>query len=378
MVHIIRHEMMSLKKYREHICLRMTGVRKARWCFVIGSVLLLAGGCRSSRESRGPRVIFGHVPPAKAGGRELLGLLSGHVEGAPAGSRIVAYAHNDSWWVQPFRARPITVIGRDGGWSTSSHLGTDYAVLVVSSDYQPPDRVAELPAVGDKVLAVAVTQGSSGQMDASKILHFSGYDWTVSSSTDYRGGDLNEYEPSNAWVDDHGYLHLLMEQQGGQWKCAGIRLTRSLGYGTYRFVLQERPNLPPSATLAIFTRDDGQDQEDAAEMDIELSRWGKLLNRNTDYVVQPYYVPENTVHFNVSSGTLTHVLRWEPGIATFRTFAGYSVLSPRYQVMEHTFRSGVPVPAAERVHLDLYDFHHSTSGLQHPVEIVVESFEYLP
>ena len=47
-------------------------------------------------------------------------------------------------------------------------------------------------------------------------------------------------------------------------------------------------------------------------------------------------------------------------------------------VSELVFTSGVPTPAAETVHLDLYDFRHSRNTLQTPAEVVIEKFEYLP
>jgi hypothetical protein len=93
--------------------------------------------------------------------------------------------------------------------------------------------------------------------------------------------------------------------------------------------------------------------------------------------VQPYYIPQNTVNFNTPMGLMTYVLRWEPGTAEFQAFKG-TTTSPRGSVMDHVFKSGIPVPADETVHLYIYDFNHSQSGLRHPVEILVQRFEYIP
>lgn len=345
---------------------------------ILFGFLFLLVACRSSRDLHQSSIVFVHIPPSQSGGPELLDDLSGKVLNGPPGAKIVAYARNTEWWVQPFRSRPFTDIGPDGNWKTATHLGTDYAALLVSPGYQPPVRIKELPTAAGGVVAIALTKGTAGPPIVHKILHFSGYDWTVSSSVDYRGGELSDYEPSNAWVDDHGHLHLLMSEGEGQWHCAGIRLTRSLGYGTYRFVVQDTVHLPTSAVLAMFTRDDRQNPDDAAEMNIELSHWGKQTNRNADYVVQPYYVPENTAHYDVPAGPVTYELRWEPGKATFRTFSGDTATSAANKIMDHVFKSGIPIPAAETVHMNFYDFRHSRSGLHHPVEVVVERFEYLP
>lgn len=74
---------------------------------------------------------------------------------------------------------------------------------------------------------------------------------------------------------------------------------------------------------------------------------------------------------------MSYVLQWEPGSAEFKAFSGVSPTS-HGTVLDQVFRSGVPVPAEETVHFNFYDFHHSKSGLRHPVEIVVQKFEYLP
>ena len=57
------------------------------------------------------------------------------------------------------------------------------------------------------------------------------------------GGEMNDYDSANSWVDSRGYLHLRMGMQGGRWSCAEVNLTRSLGYGTYKFVVQDSANL---------------------------------------------------------------------------------------------------------------------------------------
>jgi len=331
-----------------------------------------SAGCRSANVAPTPSVVFTQVPPA-GGGPESLERISGRVEHSPPGVRIVLYARSlDTWWIQPFRSRGITEVTANGDWSNVTHLGKEYAALLVNSTYQPASRLSTLPAAGGSILATTVTKASTEPAPLPQLVDFSGYQWMVRSSPDDRGGDLCDYEPSNVWVDDNGYLHLLMGQEEGRWHCAGVALTTSLGYGTYKFVVADSAHLPVSAVLSMYTRD-----LDGAEMDIELSRWGKIQNRNADYVVQPYYVPENTTHFEVPAGPITHILRWEPGSAGFKSLVG-SPATRQPIVSEHVFKSGVPVPAKEKLHLAFYDFQHSKSGLQHPVEIVVQKFEYLP
>jgi hypothetical protein len=344
----------------------------------LGTVSLFAIACHSAKDTHTASILFMQIPPGQAGGPDLLGRIGGRVVNGKPGARIVLYAHSETfWWVQPFRGHPYTALASDGSWENMTHLGAEYAALLVAPDYKPPRKVTALPPVNGSVLAVATTKGSPGQLPGPKIIHFSGYDWKVRSSVEDRAGELCEYEPANAWVDDRENLHLLMGQGSGQWHCAGVSLTRSLGYGTYRFVVSDSGHLPPSAAFTMYTRADRQDPEDRTDLDIELSQWGKAQGHNAHYVVQPYYIPGNSFHFDVPAGPVSYVLRWEPGRAAFRAIAGVSAAS-RGDALEHEFKSGIPVPATETIHLDLYDFRHQQSGLQHPVEVVVQKFEYLP
>ena len=168
-----------------------------------------------------------------------------------------------------------------------------------------------------------------------------------------------------------------MEYRNGRWSCAEVSLNRSLGYGTYKFVVEDSAHLRPSAVLGMFTWDDAQSTNFRNELDIELSRWGDPNGKNAQYVVQPFYVPENLVRFNVPNGALTHTFRWEPGKVTLQTSSGSST-GHADVITEHVFDSGIPTPANERVHMDLYDFHHSGSSSNIPAEAVIEKFEFTP
>jgi hypothetical protein len=304
--------------------------------------------------------------------------IEGRAIGAKPGQQIVLYAKNGLWWVQPFLNRPFTTIQSDGTWKSSTHLGTDYAALLVDPGYQPPPKPAALPAEGNGVAAVLAEKGVPGASPALKSIHFSGYDWIVRSAPSERGGEMNNYDPANAWTDDKGYLHLRMGERNGRWSCVEVNLTRSLGYGTYKFVVQDSAHMSDSGVLGMFTLDEQRGEDNRFELSIELSQWGKPGDKNAQYVVQPYYIPQNIVRFAVPPGEFSHILRWEPGIASFRTVHG-SIAGPASKaISEHVFTSGIPAAAAETVHIDLYDFYHSKSTSQRPAEVVIEKFEYLP
>jgi hypothetical protein len=353
-------------------------IRKSRpeIFLLLASVLLF--GCHSKNSPRKPTLQMTRVPLASPGGPEQLDYIEGRATDAGPGQQIVLYAHSGLWYIQPFVNRPFTKIQADSTWKNSTHLGTEYAALLVEPGYHPESKIETLPKEGNGVVAVVTATGKAAAPIISKVLHFSGYDWIVRAAASDRGGETNSYDPANAWIDQKGNLHLQMAVCNGQWSCANVRLTRSLGYGTYRFVVQDSADLQPSAVLGIFTLDEGKPDEIRNELDIELSRWGDPSKKNAQYVVQPYYVPENISRFMVPAGVLTHTLRWQPGVASFKTTRGSVVVSGSKSISEHVFTSGVPTPAAETVHIELYEFHHSKNISQSPAEVVVDKFEYLP
>lgn len=121
--------------------------------------VLLAGGCRWRQAGGAPSVEFSRVPMAEQGGTQKLDDIEGRVVGARAGQRIVLYARSGTWYVQPYADNPFTAIRPDSTWKSSTHMGTEYAALLVDENYNPPAQVDELPKVGGGVVAVASVPG---------------------------------------------------------------------------------------------------------------------------------------------------------------------------------------------------------------------------
>src|ERR1044071_504500 len=122
------------------------------WLFVI-----LLSGCSISSQ---PSVRITSIPPADKGGGRELEVISGYVTGASAGQQVVVYARSGAWYVQPFVETPLTQVLPDGTWSNSTHLGTEYAALLVQRGYVPPPLTLSLPNTGDGVIAVTIVDGS--------------------------------------------------------------------------------------------------------------------------------------------------------------------------------------------------------------------------
>jgi len=351
-----------------------------RW---LGALLLSSGaiiaGCNFQHSGRKPSVQITHVPIANRGGPENLDLIEGRTSNVKPGQQIVLYAYSGgNWWIQPLAGQPFTKVQPDATWRNSTHLGTEYAALLVDSGYWPQPKTATLPERETGVVAVAVASGAPPPPTLTKVLHFSGYDWTVRAIGSDRGGEKNDYDPANAWVDGQGYLHLRMYRNGSNWSCAEVSLNRSLGYGSYRFVIQDSAHLEPSAVLGMFTWDDARSGNFHNEFDIELSQWGNPKRLNGQFVVQPIYVPENVSRFQVPSGVMTHSVRWEPERLEFKTIPGTGDVTKMKAINDHVFTSGIPSSAGEQVHFVLYEFLPSKSPSRVPSEVVVQKFEYFP
>jgi hypothetical protein len=339
-------------------------------------------GCRAP-QAAAPSIAFTIVPDAGEGGSQKMAPIAGRVTGAARGQRIVLFAKSGVWWVQPFVIKPFTEIGPDGTWKSETHLGTDYAALLVDQSYQAPGTIANLPAAGGPVSAVATTPGRGAiARPPAKTLQFSGYEWEIRQTPSNRGGD-NLYEASNAWVDASGHLHLRIARRGDDWTCGEVSLTRSLGYGTYSFVVRDTTHMDPAAALSINTWDNLASDQNHREFDIEISRWGDPANKDAQYLIQPYYVPANVFRFAQPPGRLTHAIRWEPGRLSFKTTrppastAGAAPADPRV-VAARDFASGVPSPGGEQLRLSLYVFRYAAVALRNETEVVIEKFEYLP
>ena len=192
---------------------------------------------------------------------------------------------------------------------------------------QPTIRLNKLNRCRSSVTAWWRWQSSNGEgpapvLPSPKILNFSGYEWTTSTGPIFRAGSRNFFDPANVWTDERGALHLRISGSPGKWAAAEVKLTRSLGYGTYSFQVRDVSHLEPSALLTLITWDGVGTESTRRELDVELGRWGYLDNTNVNYVVQPYYVPANFVAFRAPAGAYTHSFRWEPGQVTFSTVAG--------------------------------------------------------
>jgi hypothetical protein len=268
--------------------------------------------CGITRSNVEPVIEFTRVPEASIGSPDRFATIAGRVTGADPTDRIVLYALSGSWWVQPAAERPFTAIQSDSSWHASIHLGSVYAALLVDSRYRPAMTMDILPDKGGSIRAVAKANGASATGQAP-FLQFSGYQWEVRRDVDLEASSSGSYDARNAWIDKRGFLHLRISGAPGRWSNAGIRLSRSLGYGSYRFVVEDVSHLDPAAIFGIYTWDDSGP---AREMDLQISRWGQ---------------PEDSLERRIAS------YRWSPHVAESCSGAFHRQRSRREYVVGHRF-----------------------------------------
>jgi signal transduction histidine kinase len=117
-------------------------------------------GCGVKQPPKKPSIQVTRIPDAEVGGGPALQTINGRVTGARAEDRVVLFARSKDWYVQPFIDQPYTKIQDGFTWSNSTHLGTEYAALLVRPGYVPPPVTAELPKEGDNVLAIVTVDGT--------------------------------------------------------------------------------------------------------------------------------------------------------------------------------------------------------------------------
>jgi signal transduction histidine kinase len=121
---------------------------------------MLLAGCSSQNTDGKPSIELTVIPPEHPGGTQSHGTISGRVTAARPEHRVVLYARSGAWYVQPYADKPFTTIEADSTWTNQTHLGTEYAALLVESGYAPPALTMTIPGEGDGVVAIVVRGGT--------------------------------------------------------------------------------------------------------------------------------------------------------------------------------------------------------------------------
>jgi hypothetical protein len=126
------------------------------------TLLVTAAFLSAQNTGSSPKIAITGIPHAGQGGPGPTEEISGTASGPNLRDlRVLIYAYaGGQWWVQPTVANPMTSIDASSGkWETDTHLGRNYAALLVRSSYKAPATSDSIPAVGGDVLATDTVAG---------------------------------------------------------------------------------------------------------------------------------------------------------------------------------------------------------------------------
>jgi hypothetical protein len=220
----------------------------------------------------------------------------------------------------------------------------------------------------------------------AKIIYFAGYDWTVKSGKSIGPGP-NSWSEDNVWIDQDGYLHLLLSKRDAQWYCAQVSMLHRLGFGRYQFWVTGRfDQLDPNVVFGLFNYPPSDVGPDGThEIDIEFARWGKPAAPIGNYTVWPAKEGLNNAHYvfpgNQIEDNTTHRFTWSPTSVSFQSLVGHRDDDTgqfgiwRYQPRDAAnFIGDSPMP----VEMNLWLFRGQPPQNGQEVELMVVSFSFTP
>jgi hypothetical protein len=252
-------------------------------------------------------------------------------------------------------------------------------LLVDPTNYTPAPTEITNPALDAGVLAW--TEYPSTPISVL----FSGYTWGIKVSGSVAGDQFDpgpkfwSSDPSVVSVAADG-LHLKINQINGNWNCGEIYLTQSLGYGIYTVQVNSHlDQLDPNtvaAPLFIYAAP-GQ------ELDNEYSGSGGLVPspNNAQFVVQPYTVPGNIIHYvQPYTAQFTTQMEWRSDHVTFTAWNGWSAAPTASTIIYQWSYTGsyIPVPGQERVHINLWLLNGAPPVHGAGDQMVIGSFNFQP
>ncbi|MFA5934813.1 MAG: hypothetical protein WC827_02950 [Candidatus Paceibacterota bacterium] len=286
-----------------------------------------------------PSVKFTIVPP-----RGDDGAFEGEVQNVDRTKYSVAFMVNvyGTWWRKPYDttpALPINPNNKFGFWQYWTggidHYAQQFAAFVVPISYTntipDPHGSWKIP---DEIYSNSIAYTIFDRRTPSDYTSFAGYTWEKKVTNDGRyGGDWgpgpSHFFSQNAHVDGSGRLHMEVTESNGWWYCSEVILTNKLGYGLYRFKINnDLQGLPPALVLGLFTWSDDPAYTHR-EIDVEYSE-GKVVGDGGpnvwQNVIQPWNTPGNRYMFpsipNLNSSV--HEFLWTSNSVSFNNFGIYS------------------------------------------------------
>ncbi|MGA1869872.1 MAG: hypothetical protein ACMUJM_15160 [bacterium] len=295
---------------------------------------------------------------------------------------------SNGWWTKPYWNSPLITVNEDLTWSCDITTGgndqdaTHIEAFIVPNEW-PPVTLGGETAIPQEVYDSALTFVSVAREMNYRTILFSGYEWTVKTSSSKLGPGPNYFSDSNdsVWVDDNGFLHLTITQRESKWYCSEVICNQSLGHGKYIFYLGSRVDqLDKNVTLGLFTWDNDP-ADNHREIDIEFAKWGDANTPIAQYVIQPYYYNGNRYRFDMEliDSNSIHYFEWGSDNIFFKSISGTDLDGPEIDSYNYTGSSN-PTPGNEnpRINLWLQGGSYLPPSDGEDVEVIVKKFGYIP
>jgi hypothetical protein len=129
---------------------------------IVSAAVMPAGGPTALAQQSVPTaaVRITTIPPRGAGDKRMETIRGAASGFDPASQRIVIFSKTNVWWVQPYVAAPYTGLKQDGSFATEIHLGYRYAALLVDKSFVAQPTMADLPALGNGVVAMTIVEAA--------------------------------------------------------------------------------------------------------------------------------------------------------------------------------------------------------------------------
>jgi hypothetical protein len=214
---------------------------------------------------------------------------------------------------------------------------------------------------------------------------FSGITFNVRSGSG--GPGPNTWSAQNVWVDDHGYLHLKIANNAGQWSTAEIYTDQAFGFGSYQYKIAGHPEaLDKNVVLGLFdypTPDIGPDGTN--EIDVEFATWGGAQTEHGNYTVWPAVAGSGpaTQAFDAApnTGFSTHRVNWTSKQVVFQSMAGLTDrtrgMYANWTYAPADYLARIPqTPLPLHINFWLFQGNPPSDGLD--TEIVISQFTFTP
>jgi hypothetical protein len=220
---------------------------------------------------------------------------------------------------------------------------------------------------------------------ASAALNWKGFTWNL---TDGGMAGVAEGDANNISVDNNGYLHLRIVNNGGTWTASEMFTQEHLGFGTYQWQIEGPIDVyDKQIVLGLFPYGpaDGIGGDGTNEIDIEFARWGQANGPNADFTDYPNSgntIGETTFKFSLGGGTSsTARMHWVQDSIESTVLKGHQAIGSDAELIKRwkyaPQNPGTNIPQnAMPLGINLWCFDAPPTDGQN-MEIVIRDFQFI-